>query len=41
METDNTFTFLVAAVIIIHFLDGFGYIIYKLSGPIKKKTEED
>ncbi len=30
--------YIVGAVIILHFLIGFGYLIYKINGPNKKDT---
>ena len=36
MDNSNTTIYIVAAIIILHFLVGFGYLIYKLNKKDKK-----
>ncbi len=38
---DNTFIIIVATVIIVHFLAGIGYLMYKISSSPKKENKED
>ena len=37
MENSNTTLYIVAAVIILHFIVGFGYLVYKMT----KKNDKD
>ncbi len=44
MQTSNFWTFFVIGIIVLHFIVGFGYLIYKLSpkkGDKKEEKEED
>ncbi len=36
MRGDNTLLYIVVAIVILHFLVGIGFLVYKLAGPIKK-----
>ena len=40
MQTSNFWTYVVIAIVILHFLIGFGYLIYKLSPKKSDKKEE-
>jgi hypothetical protein len=37
MKTDNTMVFIIAAVVVAHFLFGIGYLMYKMNTPGNKK----
>ncbi len=37
----DTLFYIVVFVIIAHFVAGFGFLVYKLGGPVKKEPEED
>ncbi len=39
MRGDNTLLYIVLAIVILHFIIGIGFLVYKLAGPIKKKGE--
>ena len=41
MRGDNTLLYIVVAIVILHFLIGIGYLVYKLAGPIKKPIREE
>jgi len=41
MQTSNFWTYVVIAIVILHFLIGFGYLIYKFSPKKSDKIEED
>lgn len=41
MRGDNTFLFLVVGIVLLHFLIGFGYLIYKLTIGGKKKRNKE
>ena len=40
MRDDNTLLYIVVAIVILHFLVGIGYLVYKLAGPVKKSELE-
>ncbi len=40
MQTSNFWTFVVIAIVVLHFIIGFGYLIYKLSPKKSDKKEE-
>ena len=40
MNNSNTTLYIVAAVIILHFLVGFGFLIYKMTKKNDKKNEQ-
>lgn len=40
MRGDNTLLYIVVAIVILHFLVGIGYLVYKLAGPVKKSEPE-
>jgi hypothetical protein len=37
----NTTLYIVAAIVILHFIAGFGLLIYKMSGPVKKEEQPE
>lgn len=39
MRGDNTLLYVVLAIVILHFVIGIGYLVYKLTKPIKKKED--
>jgi hypothetical protein len=41
MRDSNTLLYIVLAIVILHFIIGIGYLVYKLAGPVKKKEEEN
>ncbi|WP_321318778.1 hypothetical protein [Labilibaculum sp.] len=41
MKSDFTLVYILAGITALHFLIGMGYLLYKLSGPSKKKKEND
>ena len=41
MQTSNFWTYVVIAIVILHFLIGFVYLIYKLSPKKSDEKEED
>ena len=41
MNTSNFWTYFVIAIIVLHFVIGFGYLFYKLSPKKSDKKEED
>ncbi len=36
MRGDNTLLYIVLAIVIVHFIIGIGFLVYKLTGPVKK-----
>lgn len=36
-DNSNTFIYIIAAIIILHFIVGFGYLLYKINKKEKKK----
>lgn len=40
MQTSNFWTYVVIAIVILHILIGFGYLIYKLSPKKSDKKDE-
>jgi hypothetical protein len=40
MATDNTIYYIVGAIIVAHFVVGFGILIYKVMNAPKRKDEE-
>ena len=36
MRGDNTLLYIVLAIVILHFVIGIGFLVYKLAGPVKK-----
>jgi uncharacterized protein YqhQ len=41
MKTSNFWTYIVIAIVVLHFVIGFGYLIYKLSPKKGDKKEGD
>jgi len=41
MRDSNTLLYIVLAIVILHFIVGIGYLVYKLVGPIKKDNIEN
>jgi hypothetical protein len=41
MNSDNTIVFIIAAVIVAHFIFGIGYLMYKMQAPAKKKQDKE
>jgi hypothetical protein len=37
----NTLTYVVAGIVLLHFIAGFGYLIYKLNGPVDDKNKNE
>ncbi len=35
MRGDNTLLYIVLAIVIVHFIIGVGFLVYKLTGPVK------
>lgn len=41
MRSDNTVIYIIAAVILLHFVVGIGYLIYKLTKRNKERHERE
>jgi hypothetical protein len=41
MRGDNTFLFLIVGIVLLHFLLGFGWLVYKLVFGGKKKNNKE
>lgn len=39
MRGDNTLLYIVLAIVIVHFIIGVGFLVYKLTGPVKKSDD--
>lgn len=39
MRDSNTLLYIVLAIVILHFVVGFGFLAYKLLGPVKKNEK--
>ncbi len=39
MRGDNTLLYIVLAIVILHFIIGIGFLVYKLAGPVKKSDD--
>lgn len=40
MATDNTTAYIIAAIVVAHFLIGIGYLVYKMNTPRKKDNPD-
>ena len=41
MASESTFVNIIAVIIILHLVVGFGFLVYKLSGPPLEEKKED
>ncbi len=40
MGSSNTFVNIIMGIVILHFIVGFGWLFWKLNGPVKDKEDE-
>ena len=41
MQGSTTFINIVMGIVILHFIVGFGWLFWKLNGPVKKNDDQD